>query len=88
MFTQEEEIDNILPFLHINISRENNSFVTSIYRKSTFSGVNINFDSFIMTRYKQGLFLSSLLYRCFHLCSDGTKFHHEMIETKNNLKEK
>ena len=60
-FTKEDEIGNKLPFLHINISRENNSFVTSIYRKPTFSGDNINFERFIMTLYNQGLFLSLLL---------------------------
>ena len=64
-----EENNNKLPFLDINISRENNSFTTSIYRKPTFSGVYTNYLSFIPTSYKHGLILT-LIYRCFHLCSD------------------
>ena len=78
-FTREEESDNILPFLDISISRENNRFATSIYRKPTFSGVFTNFSSFISIHYKHSL---SLLYRCFHLCSDLTKIHYEVTELK------
>ena len=38
-FTHENEINNTLAFLDLSIYRENNRFVTSIYRKPTFSGV-------------------------------------------------
>ena len=80
-FTREEESDNKLPFLDINVSREKGTFITSVYRKPTFSGVYTNFSSFIPTHYKHGLIMP-LLYRCFHLCSDLVKFHHEVSELK------
>ena len=67
-------------FLDVNISREKGVFIT-VYRKPTFSGVYTNFSSFIPTHYKHGLVMS-LLYRCFHLCSDLIKFHHEVSELK------
>ena len=38
-FTSENEIDDALPFFDIFVSRNNSNFVTSVYRKPTFSGV-------------------------------------------------
>ena len=46
-FTSEIEENGSLSFLDIKISRENNKFVASVYRKPTFSGVFTNFESFI-----------------------------------------
>ena len=48
-FSFETEKDGKLPFLDINIFRENGKFVTSVYRKETFSGVRANFTSFFTT---------------------------------------
>ena len=50
------------------ISRENNKFVTSIYRKPIFSGVFTNFESFIPDMRK-GALIETLLHRGFRLCS-------------------
>ena len=46
-FTSEIEENGSLSFLDRKISRENNKFVTSVFRKPTFSGVFKNFESFI-----------------------------------------
>ena len=72
-----KEEDYRLPFLDIKIFRENDKFATSVYRKKTFSGVYSNFKTFIPKTYKIGL-IKSLLFRCFSLCSDFIKFHHEI----------
>ena len=56
-------------FLDIKISRENNKFTTSVYRKPTFSRVLTNFGSFILKSYKHNL-LFTLLHRAFKLCSN------------------
>ena len=80
-FTLEEESGKKLPFLDVNISREKGVFITNVYRKPTFSGVYTNVSGFIPTHYKHGLVMS-LLYRCFYLCSDLIKFHHEVSELK------
>ena len=45
----------------IEISRENRKFVTSVYRKPTFSGVFTNFKSIISKSYKRRL-INTLLY--------------------------
>ena len=54
-FTSEIEENNCMSFLDIKITRELNSFSTSVYRKPTFSGVFTNFDSFIPLSCKAGL---------------------------------
>ena len=41
-FTSETENENCISFLDIKITRENNKFMTSVYRKPTFSGVFTN----------------------------------------------
>ena len=63
-FTSEIEENNSISFLDIKINRDNIRFLTSVYRKPTFSGVFTNFDSYIPLSYKPGL-MSSLLYRAF-----------------------
>ena len=68
-FTSEIEENGSLSFLDIKISRENNKFVTSIYRKPTFSGVFTNFESFIRDIYKCRL-IETLLHRSCILCSN------------------
>ena len=69
---------------YVNIFRENEIFATNVYRKKTFSGVYTNFKSFIPETYKIGL-IKSLPFRCFSLCSDFIKFHHEIDKLKSIL---
>ena len=83
-FSIEKEEDGGLPFLDINIFCENDKFATNVYRKKTFSGVYTNFKSFIPETYKIAL-IKSLLFRCFSLCCDFIKFHHEIDKLKSIL---
>ena len=78
-FTSEVEEKNCICFLDIN--RENNIFLTSLYSKPTFSGVFTNSDIYIPFSYKSGL-ISSLLSRAFKLCSNFEIFHQEIIFLK------
>ena len=45
-FTVETESSTSLSFLDVNISRSNNKFTTSVYRKPTFAGLGISFFQF------------------------------------------
>ena len=72
------EQNDSLSFLDIKISHENNKYVTSVYRKPTFSGVLANFESFIDKCYKRSL-IDNLLYRGFTLSSNMEKFHQELV---------
>ena len=64
-------------FLDVEVSREKGKFVTTVYRKPTFSGVYTNFESFLPTVYRFGM-VYTLVYRCFKICSDWAKFHEEL----------
>ena len=85
-FTSKIEQNNSISFLDIKINRDN-SFLTSVYRKLTFSSVFTNFDSYRPLSYKSGL-ISSLLYRAFKLCSNFEIFHQEIIWLKYIFKRK
>ena len=80
-FTSETESENSMSFLDIKISRGNNKFKTSVYRKPTFSGVFTNFGSFIPKSNKYNL-LFTLLHRAFKLCSDFELLHQEIDKLK------
>ena len=83
-FSIEKEKDACLPFLDLNIFHKNEKFATNVYRKKAFIGVYTNFKSFIPETYKIGL-IKLLLFRCFILCSDLIKFHHEIDKLKSIL---
>ena len=76
-FSFEQEKNGKLSFLDVEVSREKGKFVTTVYRKPTFSGVYTHFESFLPTVYKFGM-VYTLVYRCFKICSDWTKFHEEL----------
>ena len=77
-FTVEGEENNSLSFLNIKIFRDGWKFKTSVYRKSTFSGVSTNFESFLPISYKYNL-ASPLLHRGFMICSFYRTLHFEIL---------
>ena len=52
---------SLLSFLDIEISRDRNHFITSVYLKPTFSEAFLDFDSFIPKSFKFGL-VSTLIF--------------------------
>ena len=54
-FTSEIEQNESLSFLNNKTNHESNKFLTSVYRKLTFSGVFRNFESFTSKCYKRSL---------------------------------
>ena len=77
----QTERQNKFSFLDIEVIREQGKFSTTIYRKSTFSGVSCNFESFLPSFYKFGM-VYTLVHRYFCICSDWTKFHAELTFLK------
>lgn len=80
-FTVEQENNNTLPFLDILITRVENIigetlFTTSIYRKPTFTGLLLKWNSFVPHFYKISA-ISSLIYRAIRICSSYTSMHIE-----------
>ena len=78
-FTFEKETSNKLSFLNIEISRDKNQFITSVYCKPTFSGVFSHFNSFIPRGYKFNL-VSTLIFRCYSVCCSMELFHIEIMQ--------
>ena len=67
-FTMETENNNSLSFLDVSILRTNNTFVTSIFRKPTHTGLGIHFYNFNSFRFKLNA-LRSLISRGFKISS-------------------
>ena len=80
-FLFETKKDGQMSFLDVNVFRENGKFVTTIYRKETFTGVYTSFSSFIPLQHKFDL-VYTLINRCFSLVSKT--FHFE-IETLKEI---
>ena len=76
-FTSELEENDILPFLDIKVIRSGLSFITSVYRKPTFSGVYTNYRSFLPEIYKTGL-IRTLLFRLHAICSNWNLINSEI----------
>ena len=72
--------------INITVEREENfrdggKFQTSVYRKSTFSGVLSNFESFLPRSYKYNL-MPTLLHRGFMICSSYRTLHFQIPKLK------
>ena len=76
-FTLELEKDDSLPFLDVLVLRDN-GVKTKIYRKLTWSGIYLHFDSFVPVSYKAGL-VRTLFDRARKICSE------EFIQSEFNF---
>ena len=77
-FTIEHEHDNKLAFLDILITRTDQGFTTSVFRKKTFTGQGTNFYSSCGSIFKLNS-ISTLLHRAFTLSSNWQIFHNEIM---------
>jgi hypothetical protein len=81
----EKEVNNEINFLDVKIKRElNGSITTSTYRKPTFTGVMLNWNSLTSIKYKKGL-IGCLLDRSFKICSNNQQKIIEMEELRELL---
>ena len=76
-FTSEIETNNRLNFLDISVCKVDNKFTTSVYRKETFTGLGLRYDSFVPSFYKTN-FIKCLIYRAFRICSTENGFLSEI----------
>ena len=60
-------------------------FQTSVFRKTTLTGLLTNFGIFIPFAYKLALILT-LVHKIFYICSSWGIFHKNMVELENILK--
>ena len=80
LFPLNKKKNGNLSLLNVEVSREKGKFVTTVYRKPTFSGVYTHFEGFLPTVYKF-VMVYTLAYRCFKICFDWTKFIDNCFKT-------
>ena len=69
-FTMEKEADQALSFLDVKVDKSEKQFLTSIYRKPTFTGRYMRWDSFAPSKRKTNL-IETLVHRALVICSPG-----------------
>ena len=77
-FTCDIETDFKLPFLDIQVTRQNGQFITSVFRKATFTGLGSNYLSFSPILYKLNS-IRTLLNRAYNVCSSYSLFHVDVV---------
>ena len=70
LFTMEEENCYKLPFLDVLVERDELAFLTSVYRKPTFTGIYLSWDAFAPQSKKLNL-IKCLFFRALNICSDS-----------------
>ena len=84
-FTLEHETSDCISFLDVLVTRnEQGTIETSMYRKETFSGLYMKFDSFVPHHFKKNL-VSGLLNRAWKICSSYELFYRELNIIKEIL---
>ena len=76
-FTIEHEQDNKLSFLDVLVTRSDNNFITSVYRKPTFTGLGMSFFSFCSFNFKLNS-VKTLLHRAYNISSTYFNFDTEI----------
>ena len=82
-FTFEKEKNNCLPFLDVYVDQTVTGFETSVYRKPTFIGQYLCWESFSPTKQKTNL-ISILMHRALMIFTKS-KLNEEIKHIKNIL---
>ena len=80
-FTYENEKSSSLPFLDTMVTKVGNCFQTSSYRKPTYTGQGMKFDSAISSKYKFNL-VDCLIDRAYKINSTLTGFFVEVARLR------
>ena len=86
-FTKDDELDNSLPFLDIYIyitHNDDGTLSTSIYRKPSFSGLYLKWNSYVPKQFKTGL-VNCLPNLAWKICSNSDLFHQKIKFLKSTL---
>ena len=82
-FTYEVEVNDSFPFLDVRVTRSTarHTFETTIYRKPTFTGLLINWNSFVPLQYKK-VSIDSMARRALSVCSTYLSLTEEFAEIR------
>ena len=84
-FTYEKKSNHSLPFFDVLVERHDSEFLTSVYRKPTFTGQYLRWNSFSPQKRKVNL-IGTLVHRAFMICSK-TKLDPELGKIRSILLE-
>ena len=59
------------------ITKDNGSFTVSVFRKDKYTGLGLNYDSFVPNTFKINS-IKTLLHRTYNICSTWHYFHSEL----------
>ena len=76
-FTSEKETNSKLFFLEIEISKDKDQFITSVYCKPTFG----NYFLILIVSFP-GVINSTLIFCCYSICCSTELFHIENMQLK------
>ena len=68
---------NKLPFLDVSVEIQGDSFIRSVHRKLTHTGLMLNFNAFCPLQWKRSV-ICGCLYRAFSICSSRRLFDFEV----------
>ena len=83
-FTFEKEKDNKLPFLDILKNNNESDLQTLVFHKKTYTGLLLNYFSFVPNCYKLGL-IKTLVDRMYRINNSWTGFDKDLKDLKNIL---
>ena len=83
-FTFEKERDNKLPFVDILINNNESDLQTLIFHEKTYTGLLLNYFSFVPNCYKLGL-IKTLVDRMYRINNSWTGFDKDLKGLKNIL---
>ena len=83
-FSMEKKQDNKLLFLEVSVTRTQQGFRSSVYRKPTLTGPYLNFNSHHPSTVKKGM-VRCLQHQAKIISSDTDAYQEEMISLKDNL---
>ena len=69
-FTFKNELNSTLPFLDVLAEKHKTGFITSLYRKPTFTGQYLHWDFFSSMKQKINL-VAALVHRALFICSSS-----------------
>ena len=75
-YTMESEDGDCLAFLDTKVHRKDNKFVTSVYRKPTFTGLGMSYYSYCCDMFKINA-IKTLLFRAYNISSNYFLMHQE-----------
>ena len=84
-FTYKRESNHSLPFLDMLVERHDSKFLTSVYRKPTFTSQYLHWNSFSPQKWKINV-IGTLVHRDFMICSKSkpdpelAKIHSILLE--------